>query len=214
MFPPNGRPRPGGVPLPLRYYDRLRLPAARPRASLRLGYAYHLAPVDSLPSAARRSHRGPGTCVAASPGRYPGFGGDDRASQVPGEPRCVHALLLDPGGTSAPGPYGASVSPSAVLKTSAPAMRSFRGSITRPARSLSTLRSGSYPTLRKTRFRWVANPFRAGLGTRRAPYAISRRASRPAIPSDQAFLAHQDLTPDPPLSALLADAQAPAPIPR
>src|SRR6266496_2177212 len=29
--------------------------------------------------------------------------GDDRASQVPGRPPCPHALLLDPGGTSAPG---------------------------------------------------------------------------------------------------------------
>src|SRR6266542_2647440 len=29
--------------------------------------------------------------------------GDDWASQVPGRPPCPHALLLDPGGTSAPG---------------------------------------------------------------------------------------------------------------
>ena len=35
------------------------------------------------------------------PFRLPDFGGDGRASQVPGEPQCVHALLFDPGGTSA-----------------------------------------------------------------------------------------------------------------
>lgn len=38
-----------------------------------------------------------------------------------------------------------SVLPSVVSKTSAPAKRSFRGSITRPTRSLSTLRSDGYP---------------------------------------------------------------------
>ena len=34
----------------------------------------------------------------ALPLRIP-FNGDDRASQVPGEPLCLHALLFDPGGT-------------------------------------------------------------------------------------------------------------------
>jgi hypothetical protein len=43
------------------------------------------------------------TSHAASPRRTLDFGGDDRASQVPGERRCVHPLLFDPGGTSAPG---------------------------------------------------------------------------------------------------------------
>jgi len=34
----------------------------------------------------------------ALPLRIP-FSGDDRASQVPGGPQCLHALLFDPGGT-------------------------------------------------------------------------------------------------------------------
>lgn len=34
--------------------------------------------------------------------------GDHRASQVPGEPRYVHAPLPDPGGIAAPDPLGAS----------------------------------------------------------------------------------------------------------
>jgi hypothetical protein len=121
------------------------------------------------------------------------FGGDARASQVPGEPQYVHALLLDPGGTWAPGQSGASVLPSVVLKTSAPAMRSFRGSITRPARSLSTLRRAVYPTPRKTRFRWVANPFRVGFSPAGllAQFHVKLRLT---IPRAQAFLAQQDLT--------------------
>ncbi len=48
--------------------------------------------------------------------------GDDRVSQVPGESRCQHAVLSDPGGTSAPGHCGASVLPSVFKRTSAPAL--------------------------------------------------------------------------------------------
>ena len=78
-----------------------------------------------------------------------------------------------------------------VLRTSAPAMQSFRGSITRPARSLSTLRSGGYPTPRKTRFRWVAYPFRTGFSPAGllTPFHAKLRLT---IPGDQAFLAHQE----------------------
>jgi len=39
--------------------------------------------------------------------------GDRRSSQVPGEPRCVHAPLSDPGGTAVPGPLGTAARPSA-----------------------------------------------------------------------------------------------------
>ena len=45
----------------------------------------------------------------------------------------------------------------------------FRGSITRPLPSLSTLRSGGHPPPRKTRFRLLAQLCRAGLVTRRVP---------------------------------------------
>lgn len=43
------------------------------------------------------------TSHAASPCRTLDLGGVGRASQVPGERRCVHALLFDPGRTSTPG---------------------------------------------------------------------------------------------------------------
>jgi hypothetical protein len=49
---------------------------------------------EARPSAARL---GP----VESPAPPSGYlGGDDRVSQVPGEPQCVHALLSDPGGAS------------------------------------------------------------------------------------------------------------------
>jgi hypothetical protein len=45
--------------------------------------------------------------------------GDAQASQVPGEPSCVHALLFDPGEISVPGPPGTSMQPSAQSTASA-----------------------------------------------------------------------------------------------
>lgn len=67
-------------------------------------------------------------------------------SHVPGEPPCRHAPLFDPGGTFKPGRLGFQVLPSGYKTTSASTLRSFRGSITRPACSLSTLRSLGRPT--------------------------------------------------------------------
>ena len=84
----------------------------------------------------------------------------------------VHAPLLDPGRISAPGHsgrallLGEAMMPSASVTASAPAACVFRGSITRPAHLLSTLRSHGYPSPslrpRKTRFRLVALLGRAG----------------------------------------------------
>jgi hypothetical protein len=58
----------------------------------------------------------------------------------------MHALLTsDPGGTGALGHSALTILPSAPGTASAPTNSRFRGSITRPASSLSTLRSGGYP---------------------------------------------------------------------
>jgi len=58
----------------------------------------------------------------------------------------IHALLpSDPGGTGAPGVSALAILPSACDTASAPTNSEFRGSITRPASSLSTLRSAGYP---------------------------------------------------------------------
>src|SRR5688572_25793495 len=69
---------------------------------------------------------------------------------MPGPPRflgdlCERAVLFDPDGTSARCHCRASVLPSALVKTSAPITAVFRGSITRPTHSLSTLRSPGHP---------------------------------------------------------------------
>lgn len=71
--------------------------------------------------------------------------GDDRISQVPGEPPCAYAVPFDPGRASVPGDCGTSVLPPLRKPRRPPPSVSFRGSITRPARSLCTLRSRGYP---------------------------------------------------------------------
>jgi len=85
--------------------------------------------------------------------------GDDWLSQVPREPPCPHALLFDPGGVRA------SPRSWAALRCCLPQFQKrrlpqdvkFRGSITRPTGSLSTLRGlEALSKPRKTRFRLVA----------------------------------------------------------
>jgi hypothetical protein len=71
--------------------------------------------------------------------------GKDGTSQVPGEPQCTHAPLFDPGGTLESGHFDSRILPSANWTASASTLVLFRGSITRPACSLSTLRSRGYP---------------------------------------------------------------------
>jgi hypothetical protein len=73
----------------------------------------------------------------SGPGR-----GDDGDSQVPGEPRCGRALLFDPGGTGGPGhSQPADAAFRSLQRRRLPRFALFRGSITRPTHSLSTLRS-------------------------------------------------------------------------
>jgi hypothetical protein len=92
---------------------------------------------------------------------------------------CAHAPLSDPGEIAGPGQFGScptlgtAILPSAVSTASALTTHSFRGSITRPARSLSTLRGHGHPCAalrpRKTRFRLVAYLGRTGLVAARSP---------------------------------------------
>jgi hypothetical protein len=72
-----------------------------------------------------------------------------RCSQVPREPSCTSALLLDPGRTLARG-VGRSGAAPADIKAKAPAIRIFRGSITRllcPLPTLEAVLSGDSPRL-------------------------------------------------------------------
>src|SRR6266446_4513834 len=74
----------------------------------------------------------------------------DRSVEMAGPPRFLgdlraHALLSDPDGTGTPSHSGVSMLPSAILEHVGYRHSLFRGSITRPAHSLSTLRSQGLP---------------------------------------------------------------------
>ena len=78
--------------------------------------------------------------------------GKTEVSQVPGEPFCTHAPLLDPGGSLGPHPNGQSDIAFRLTDTVGPTRTGFRGSITRPTYPLSTLYAVGHPTPHKTRF--------------------------------------------------------------
>ena len=131
-------------PLP-RYCKALRLPAAPPALLRFLRFAVPPLASYFAPAGTRRSARGPGVIHRIPQSRF--IDGNDRTSQVPGGPRYERAVLSDPGGTSALGHCRASVLSSAKWTTSTPNdYQKFRGSIARPAHSLSTLRRVGYPT--------------------------------------------------------------------
>ncbi len=75
----------------------------------------------------------------------------------------MHALLTsDPGGTGAPGHSALAILPSASGTASAPTISKFRGSITRPASSLSTLRSDGYPSATQDSLPGGGRPYPGG----------------------------------------------------
>lgn len=82
-----------------------------------------------------------------------------------------------PAGRCMPGVHGMPILPSAASTTSAPACWFYRGSITRPIDSLSTLHPIRYRTRRKTRFRLVANLYRVGFSPTGLHYVISAKIS-------------------------------------
>jgi hypothetical protein len=136
----------GSVPRLHQYFGALRLPAALPAALRCLRLAV---PLFALVLRSRRrpsaATAGQGLGVTGCPSCR-STRGDGRTSQVPGEPRCAHALLFDPGGTSAPGHLGASVLPSAATTTSAPTTTTFgapsHGLLTRCLRFVTTITRG------------------------------------------------------------------------
>ena len=75
----------------------------------------------------------------------------------------MHALLTsDPGGTGAPGHSALAMLPSARGTSSAPTISEFRGSITRPTSSLSTLRDGGYPSATQDSLPGGGQPYPGG----------------------------------------------------
>jgi len=112
--------------------------------------------------------------------------GDNGVSQVPGRTLARLPSLLRPRGNLGAWPDTALRCSLRLLDGVRPSQSDvFRGSITRPSRSLFTLRSAGRPAPRKTRYRLVASLCRAGLSP--AGFAIEGFRSgyviRPPSPS-------------------------------
>ena len=176
----------GRFPRVARYYEALRLPAARPAALRCLRLAVSRSHPRFAPAAAGCAGRGPGVGHPVPPRRdlprrrrgLPGSWGTPVS--VPCSPT--------PAGSRAPGHCGAATRPSVTLTTSAPAMMidfgaQSHGPLTRCLRFAARVA----PAPRKTRFRPLAKLCRAGLVTRRVP-TKGFRLHR--FPLSQAFLAH------------------------
>ncbi len=138
-----------------------------------IAWPYPLSACGSLPvpSGTTAPNRELSGQVAPAPDFSP-FGGERRASQVPGKPLCEHALLSDTGGSFPPSHFSGSVLPSTSGRMSAATIPTFRCSITRSAHSLSTLHSAGCPMLRKTRYRLAATLGRVGLAPTGFQFAV------------------------------------------
>jgi hypothetical protein len=170
MLPPNGssnrRPLPsagsiGPVPPRHRYYEALRPPAIR-LAALRC-LCLVIPPLRPICS------QRPGRTTVGSGELLFRFPSRKMSVEMAGSPRflgnpCVPMpCSRTPVGPRTPGHCGASTWPPLESTTKAPAIIRFRGSITRPWDWLSTLRSGGYPTPRKTRFRLLGQAWPGGI---------------------------------------------------
>ena len=158
----------------------------------------------AVPRTAAR-HEAAGSCCWPAPHRYcppvprsSAFGSHSwRRPDLPGSSATLSRTCpaLRPRRTSPIRPLRwLEILPSAQLTASAPHSVTFRGSITQPVRSLSTLRSSDYSdrTPRKTRFPLAANLGGAGL----SPAGLLKEVSTLCFNSHrflllEAFLAHQ-----------------------
>jgi hypothetical protein len=153
----------GRVPPLHGYYSVLRLPAALPAALRCLRLAVPRLGSLFAPRRGEPACLGPGLGhPVARPGR---LRGDDRASQVPGHPPYAHAPLSDPGGISVPG--HSRHRDAAFRSCDDVGFHGFlnsRGSITRPAHSLCTLRSAGCPTATQHSVPAGGQPLPGGIG--------------------------------------------------
>jgi hypothetical protein len=119
--------------------ETLRLPLSVSKASLRSALDTSSCLACLLTPAAKVISGVPGCCLCQCPPLFwPFRKGDRRLSQVSREPFRTSALLSDPGRTIAVGFWRSGAAP-ADIKTKAPAITIFRGSITRLLYSLHTL---------------------------------------------------------------------------
>jgi hypothetical protein len=136
------------------------LPSVSPHF-VAFAWRYHGLRPSLLPATGTR---GRGLRGVGIPGPEP-----DRSVEAAGSPRFLGNPSVPmpcswtPVGPRTSGHYDASTWPPLVSTTKAPAMKRFRGSITRPWDWLSTLRSGGHPTPRKTRFRLLGQAWPGGI---------------------------------------------------
>jgi hypothetical protein len=143
LFPPRGPS--GRFPRFTGTIKALRLPTRPSRlASLPSLGGTALTPVFAL-TVAGACGREPGLLIAGRPSSMT----PRKRWGLPGSwtDPCMYAALSDPGEISMPGHNGVSILPVPSLRRRLPRRRSFRGSITRLARLLSTLRGAGCPAL-------------------------------------------------------------------
>ena len=134
----------GMVPRPPSSYGLLRIPDAHPASLLSLARRYRPVPSCSLPRVVGTPPADLGSFYVVSLTTCD-VGGSIWASQVPGEPPCLHALFYDPGGKGEPSHSARPMLPSARSKASAPQLVSFEAQSHGLQDSLSTLRSPGHP---------------------------------------------------------------------
>ena len=183
-FPPQGLLE-VRIPLLLRYYEMFRRPIAR-FDSLRFPSL-----LDTLHALAFRSRRrqvprrrAGGFCFSR---RFPPCGfiskGNDRASHVPGEPPVPMPCSPTPAGRNASGLYDASARPPFRPRRRLLTSTVFRGSITRPGHSLSTLRRVGRPTTTQDSLSATGQVLPDGLSPAGFHRKVSATSSHPPFPS-------------------------------
>ncbi len=185
-FPPQGLPR--RVPLLQRYYQGITT-SCRPscRASLPSLGSTSVALIVFAPWQ-RVRRQGPelfARCLRPGSRR-----GNDRSSQVPGEPQnCPFAHVQStPAGLPAPDHYGAAAWPLVFQKQRLP-RKVFRSSIAWLSDSLSTLRSRSYLRPTQDSLPAAGQALPDGLSTRKVPMKGFRVASYISSPFPKLCLA-------------------------
>lgn len=159
----------------------------RPRFFL-VALPYHLVVCRSLPLPADTPVAGQENFWPVSP-RTGSFGWVEHHGppRFLGNPNVYMPCSSTPARWLVPGLFSTTVQPSAVSKSSALAVRSFRGSITRPAHSLSTLRNAGYPFITQDSLPVGGQPLPGGISTHWVPHAISEQlpvahSKRPGFP--------------------------------
>jgi hypothetical protein len=114
--------------------------------------------------------------------------GDDRISQVPGEPNVRSHMFFDSGRTACTRPIRSSSMALDMTNTKAPTTGCFRSSIAWPSDSLFTLRRTGHPATTQNSLPAVGQTLLDGIPTRRVPSKGFKAVSLHAHPPFPSFL--------------------------